>query len=49
MLKEKYAHLELAYEQYKENSTKRILELADKLETAEAEKIEIDNYREKDF
>ena len=49
LLKEKYAHLELAYEQYKENSTKRILELADKLETAEAEKIEIDNYREKDF
>lgn len=43
------AHLEQAYEQYKETSTNWILELADKLETAEAEKIEIDNYREKDF
>ena len=41
--------MQTAYDHYKETAQKRILELEDLVEKAEEEKIDLDNYREKDF
>jgi len=45
----KLDELQNSYDAYKENAQNRILELEDLVEKAEEEKIDLDNYREKDF
>lgn len=48
-LESKMDELQNAYDTYKENAQRRILELEDLVEKAEEEKVDLDNYREKDF
>ena len=45
----KLEELQSAYDSYKENAQKRILELEDQVEKAQEEKVDLDTYREKDF
>uniref|UniRef100_A0A7S3J3X7 Kinesin motor domain-containing protein n=1 Tax=Euplotes harpa TaxID=151035 RepID=A0A7S3J3X7_9SPIT len=48
-LEGKLEELQNAYDTYKDNAQKRIQELEDLVEKAEEERVDLDNYREKDF
>lgn len=48
-MSEKLDEVSNEYDMYKENSSSRIAELEDKLEKAEAEKMDMSEMREKDF